>query len=391
MEISLTQQALLYLLNCAVNERIPEELPHDVDFEGLYKISKFHSVSAMVSYALDKGGYLSETYMSQDLIQKWAMARIHAMRKNLMYDAEREQILQWMEEQGCWYMPLKGVILKEMYPDVGMREMCDNDILFDKKFREQLKECMVKRGYKVSSYKVFIDDVYMKKPMYNFEFHTELFNDSMLPKWFDYYKNVIERLKKDADNMFGYHFNNEDFYIYMIAHGAKHYRESGTGIRFLADQNVYLRHKNDSMDWKYINEQLIKLEIEEFEKDSKELSKKIFDASVDLVEFLNFDKKECKMLSYLMNSGTYGTITNKVKNELSDINEEAEKINLWAKINYLFGRIFPGMEHMKKFEPFIYEHKWLIPFFWIYRIAIRAPFMKSKSILAEFRSVMKVK
>lgn len=44
-----------------------------------------------------------------------------------------------MEQRGIWYLPLKGIILKEFYPSVGMRQMSDNDILFDEAFAEQVR------------------------------------------------------------------------------------------------------------------------------------------------------------------------------------------------------------------------------------------------------------
>lgn len=391
MEISLTQQTFLYLLNCAVNERVSEKLPVEVDFEELYKLSRFHSVTAMVSYALDKGGYLKTEYMPQELIQKWASARIGAIRKNLMFDAEREAIFKHLEEIGCWYMPLKGVILKEMYPDVGMREMCDNDILFDGSFRVQLKKYMVNLGYKVESFKVFVDDAYIKKPIYNFEFHTNLFSDCRLPEWFDYYRDIKDCLLKDKDNGFGYHFGNEDFYIYMIAHAAKHYDENGIGIRFLADQSVYLKNTEMLMDWTYVRGELKKLGIDRFEEEVKLLSKKLLNSNGYMEEMYPLEENENRILSYLFQSGTYGTISNKVKKGMSSLRQNEERISFITKLKYLFRRLFPGKEHMREYEPFVYQHQWLIPFFWIYRILVRAPFMKSKKILVEFRSIINVK
>ena len=37
-------------------------------------------------------------------------------------------------------MTLKGRILKEMYPDFSMRQMADNDILFDVKYQSEIKK-----------------------------------------------------------------------------------------------------------------------------------------------------------------------------------------------------------------------------------------------------------
>lgn len=390
MEISLTQQALLYLLNCAVNERIPDELPHEVDFEGLYKISKFHSVSAMVSCALDKGGYLSEAYMSQELIQKWAMARIHAMRKNLMFDAERAQILQWMEDQGCWYMPLKGVILKEMYPDVGMREMSDNDILIDACFRKELKEYMVERGYEVKSYERYIHDTYMKKPFYNFEFHVELFDPytvSVLPS---YYEGIKKKLLKDEENRSGYHFSTEDYYIYVTTHTYKHFSEGGIGIRFFVDNYVYLSRNGKIMNWDYIAQETIKLGINEFEERARELSKKIFNEHISIENIVPENLKLKEMLDYILESGTYGTQTNSIQNRMIRIQNNEDNISIKTKLKFVLNRLFPGEVHADVRKLIENDKKWLIPFFWLYRF-FTALVINRKRILSEIRTLIKMK
>mgnify|MGYP002969688486 CR=1 FL=1 len=40
------------------------------------------------------------------------------------------------------YLPLKGIIMKDYYPSVGMRQMSDNDILFDKAYAKQIRDYM---------------------------------------------------------------------------------------------------------------------------------------------------------------------------------------------------------------------------------------------------------
>ncbi len=390
MEINVTEQILIYLLNCAANNKVPENLPEDTDYEELFKISRFHSVTAMVAYALDAGGYLSENYMPQVQIKEWAAARIGAMRKNILFDVERKEIFRFMEEQGCWYMPLKGVVLKEMYPDVGMRQMADNDILFNREFRVPLRDYMISRGYEVDGGGEYINDVYLKKPFFNFECHVDLFCKRSNPEWALYYEGVKDKLKKDENSQYGYRFSDEDFYIYLTAHACKHYRAGGTGIRSLADIYVYLSKKNDSMDWEYICRELKVLGIYEFEQDARVLTGKLFRHADSLSDQHILNEQEKKMLSYIMGSGTYGTVSNQMKNTISLLQSDETKITNWTKVKLCFQKIFPGLDYMKNCEPFFYQHKWLIPFFWVYRI-LRAPFRNRGRILAELRAIMNIK
>ena len=378
MEISLTQQALLYLLNCAVNDRVMEELPPEVDFEELYKLSKSHSVAAMVSYALDKGGYLKTECMTQELIQKWASARIGAIRKNLMFDAERKEIFRHLEEIGCWYMPLKGVVLKEMYPDVGMREMADNDILFDHNFRKSLKDYMVNRGYKVKIYGNYVHDLYMKQPFYNFEMHIALFSDGSRDNWFEYYKNIKKSLCKDNQNRFGYHFTDEDFYIYITAHTYKHYKGGGTGIRSFVDTYVYLKNRMDALDWEYITKETSHIGMEEFESESRKFVQRLFCEENTFLDMQPKREREAELLAYILGSGTYGTVINRVQNDISGI-MRVEKMSFSIKLIYCIQRMFPGMNYMRKQKPF----------FWIYRLFV-FPITHRKKIWAEIRTLVKL-
>lgn len=388
MKISLTQQTLLYLLNCAVNDRVSEKLPAEVDFEELYKLSKSHSVAAMVSYALDKGGYLKTEYMEQELIQKWVSARIGAIRKSLMFDAERKAIFRHLEEIGCWYMPLKGVVLKEMYPDVGMREMCDNDILFDESFRENLREYMLKRGYKAEIYGDYIHDLYISPPFYNFEMHVALFSDSSRNQWFEYYKNIKELICKDKENRFGYHFTDEDFYIYITAHTYKHYKGGGTGIRSFMDTYVYLKNKGNTLDWEYINKEISNIGMEEFASESRKLVQRLFREVNTVLDMQPKSEREAEMLAYILGAGTYGTLNNRVRNDIIDVVKE-EEIHVSTKVKFCILRMFPGIDYMRKYYPFFYKYKLLIPFLWIYRLLV-FPITHKKKIWAEIKALVKL-
>ena len=66
----------------------------------------------------------------------------------------------FMEQKGIWHLPLKGVILKEYYPSVGMRQMSDNDILFDYSFCNEVQAYMESEGYKAVSVGEGNHDIY---------------------------------------------------------------------------------------------------------------------------------------------------------------------------------------------------------------------------------------
>ena len=133
-----TSELLIYLMACSLQGTKPEEaLLASIDMEALLRLAKAHSVSAMVCMALEQTDAFHCAEKSIRL--KWLDAKNKAVRKNMLLDAERHQLEKEFAEYGIWYMPLKGSVLKDWYPKFGMREMADNDILFDASKRQKVK------------------------------------------------------------------------------------------------------------------------------------------------------------------------------------------------------------------------------------------------------------
>lgn len=360
-----TSELLIYLMACSLQGTEPEGAPlANIDLEALLRLAKAHSVSAMVCMALEQTDAFQHAAETTRL--KWLEAKNKAIRKNMLLDAERKAILHELEIQGIWYMPLKGSILKDWYPKPGMREMADNDILFDPSGREQVREIFQNRGYKTVSFGKLNHDEYEKPPIYNFEMHVSLFH-GMYKELTEQYENVKERLLPVNGTAYQFAFTPEDFYVFALAHAHKHYSHSGTGVRTLADIYVMERHLGDIMDRDEVEQKLTQLGIAEYEQHSRVLAEKLFSAVRPLAEIeLTEDEKE--MLLYYCDATTYGTVGNSVNNRLHELQENSEDITLWTKLKYCGVRLFPGREFCKLYYPFVYRHPWTLPFFWVWRI-----------------------
>lgn len=384
---------LLYLLGCGVNGKMPAKTyiktfqkVYDEDkMQLLYQFSKAHFVDALTGTVLKKAGV--------KLPSVWEQSIAKAIRKVILFDQERAEIFSFMEQQGIWYMPLKGVILKDFYPSVGMRQMSDNDILFDKSYAGQVRDHMVSRGYQVEAFGQGNHDVYEKKPVYNFEMHTSLYGAGHNPDWGNYYDGIKERLIP-AGNGFEYRFSDEDFYVYFMTHTYKHFEGSGTGIRSLLDQYVYLKRLEDTLDFDYIDRQCELLGIAGFEKENRALCRKVFRMDDALAEegadrFHDaFTTEERKLLCYYMTFGAYGTLERRIENRVKKYGNEAGGA---AKLRYVMRRIFPGMDTYQ-YYPFFYRHKWLLPVCWLYRL-LRAVFQRERreKILREADTVRRMR
>lgn len=372
LEINDSFYTFLYLLMCGVEGKPPSsELLREMNMEDVYQISVYHTLSAMTYMVLEKG----QDILEGEVFKNWKKEKDKAIRKNILLDRERERIFAFMEEQGIWHMPLKGIILKEMYPAFGMRQMADNDILYDSNFQKPLCIWMKEQGYKVISCGRGNHDVYEKKPVYNYEMHTALYGGEHNPVWMTYYENIKEKLIADKKKKYSFHFTDEDFYIYIITHIYKHFAGSGTGIRSLLDVYIYLQAKEEIMNWDYINEELKKVQVSDFEGKVRHLSQKVFSK-----ELQKLTKKEEELLKYFLYSGTYGTLENHVQHRLDQFETD--------KKGYIIKRLVPDEEFYKNYVPFVYQHKWSRPFFIIFRL-VRGLFRKDRRIMKEIKALKK--
>lgn len=370
-----TYSHLIYLCGCGVNGIKPDEQKvREMDLESLYKTARFHSLTAITAIALESAGV-------QD--REFRQAKEKAIRKNMLLDLEREKLCGYLEENKIWYMPLKGSILKDFYPKYGMRQMADNDILFDSHYRKTVKEYFESNHYEVVSYDKSNHDVYEKPPILNFEMHTSLFCEAHDEKWQAYYEDIKTRLEKDDDNSYGYHFSDEDFYIYITTHEYKHYSGNGTGLRSLLDCYVYLQKKSASLDWHYIEAECEKLGISGFEKQRRGLAVKTFAVSANS----EISETDRRMLAYYFSSGTYGTLEHAVKVRRK---KYADKTGKTSRLSYIMYRLFPNKEWYEACYPFYNRHPYFKPFFVIYRL-FRRVFFGKKAILSELRVVRKSK
>ena len=408
---------MIYLAAFGINSKCkPDEkcleryLTNEENRKELFRMSAKHFIDALTGMTLKQAGVVLPKY--------WEERMVKAVRKVILFDAERKKLCAWMDSEHIWYLPLKGIVLKEYYPSIGMRQMSDNDILFDAGAWERVEKHMLSEGYAAESVGKGNHDVYQKPPVYNFEMHRSLYGRGNDERWVEYYSDIKSSLLSDQPEVvcdavhgagenttanqtestnggnisYGYHMSDEDFYIYITSHAYKHYSGSGTGIRTLLDFYAYLNAKEESLDFDYIQTECRKLGISDFEKCNRRLCRKVF-SSQQIYDRVAFEQSlsadEMEMLKYYLSSGVYGTFERMVENRIEKQKKTDGRGKL-SKLTYYCHRVFPGMELYGNY-PLLVKHKFLIPAYWVYRL-VRLLFSKKRRnhILHEVKVVKKV-
>lgn len=387
----------LYLVQCGINSMVPDaERVSKMDLEKVYARSKSQSLEALTYMALEnlmKSDLRIQIPDKTQVLPKWKEAKDRAIAKNMMMDVAREQLFAFLEERGAWHMVLKGAVLCHMYPKYGMRQMADNDILFDPSFRQEVHDWFVEQGYKVESFQESNHDEYHKKPVYNFEMHTALFNESEQPQLARYYRTIKEKLIRRPGKVFEYYMTDEDFYLYIVAHEYKHYSGNGTGLRSLLDLYVCNKVKT-SMDYSYLEQELDQMGILEFGNGMRELANKVFNPeTMEKVHAGMLSEEEQVILKELVSSCTYKNTQKYWNRRIGTNPAKHDQITASVKLRYLIRRLFPDRVYMqmwcRRYAPYFVQHRWLMPAAPAWRM-IKRGIEKRKQIKEELDIVKKV-
>lgn len=308
--------------------------------------------------------YISNDFCPDVILEPY----IKSVFTSLVIDARQQKELQLIKDKfnefKITYMPIKGAVIKKMYPSSDMRMSSDIDILVKENDYPRIELIMEGLGFNLKNKSHAVHSVFIKNGVV-IEIHKKLFSNNMIKSNFynDIWGNAVNI------NKFEYQMSIDDTYIYLLMHIAKHMKKGGIGIKHFLDIFLYIRKYEKEMNWHYIKVILKKEELNIFENNVK-----------SLLQFWFCGKspnKTIKVLSdFVISGGSYGTLRNSYVSKLS--------VSQSSKIKFILNRLFPPREYMKRIYPEI-EGKKCIFYYWIKRIL--KSIMSMNKILDETKTI----
>jgi len=124
-------------------EEIKEKLNPDV-LNALFKLSDKHDMSHIVASALLKLKALS----NDEISQKFNKTLMLSVYRDSLKDFAITQVGEILEKEKISHIPLKGTVLRKLYPKPWMRTSCDIDVLVKEEDCERAIEALCKEGFK---------------------------------------------------------------------------------------------------------------------------------------------------------------------------------------------------------------------------------------------------
>ena len=350
-------QGILTLIKSAITgEKLP--LPQEFSLEDAMEQIKRHSLQAMAYQGAFLCGVSSPVMAS--LLQRYY---IGLMRSEAQM-AALKSLMDAFEEAGIDYMPVKGVILKPLYPKPELRSMGDADILIRLEQYDRIVPIMEALGYQFK--KETDHELVWISDRLNVELHKRLIPSYNLD-YAGYYGDGWQLAKQRKGCRF--EMGEEDTFVYLFSHYAKHYRDGGIGCRHVADLWLW-RRTHPHMDEAYIGQEMKKLGLEAFYGNTLRLLGMWFGdgPADDIVEF---------MTEYIFASGNFGMLENRVLSRgLKTMKQKQSLRGEWFR--QLMVGLFPGLVFMKKQYPVLEKCPWLLPLFWLVRVFDKLLFQRKK-------------
>lgn len=278
-----------------------------------------------------------------------------------------EMITKAFEKNGIDYLPMKGMIMKALYPSADLRCSSDIDVYVGSENAEKCRPIMESMGFENSSFgDLYPSDNYRIDKFSYIELHRKLINNKY--KWQNECNKITDRIVKKQGHE--YVMSDEDFYIFMICHIAKHVSFGGSGIRAVLDVWVYL-NKFKNLNWEHINSVLERCDLTDFHDNLIKLTRYWFenDAADEKIEALS---------KYIALSGWNG---NEEQFESARVNEIAgiETSRIRLKLKSYMDAMFMTREFMEDRYKILKKYPFLLPYFWGKR-AVNALIHKHETI-----------
>lgn len=325
-------------------------LPDDFDYENAFKLAKSHTVIPLLYYGIMN----SDIKINAELINIFFNYTCQSIAVAEKQKREFEILTKAFEENEIDFMPLKGSIIRSLYPKQEMRSMGDADILIKINQYSKIIPILEKIGLQYEQENKH--EICWKK----YPFYLELHKYLVSPEHKDYFKffgNGWQFSKLAEGFNHKYEMSDEDFFVFLFAHMTKHYRSSGVGIKHITDIWVYMNSKPD-LDIEYIKCELKKLNMNVFFENVLRMVDAWFNgADFDDITYLITEK--------IFASGAFGTTESANKSSaLKDIKSGEVKNTRTTRI---LRAVFLPYKNMCLLFPILTKIPVLLPFMWIYR------------------------
>ena len=348
--MDIVHQGVVTLLRSAVTgEKLP--LPEGFELESAETLIGKQGLLPLAY----QGAYRCGVDPKSEIMQRFQKKYFMQLMRSEQQMQKAGQIFKAFDENGIDYLPMKGCVLKKLYPQPEMRIMGDADILIRSEQYERIKPVMESLGFTEDVWSTY--DVHWISRELLAELHYRLFSDNH-EDLCGYFEDGWSKAVKTEGNR--YEFTPEDTFLYIFSHMTKHFRFCGIGARQIVDLYVY-RKAYPRMDEAKVEAVMAEMNLLKFYRNIKKLLEVWFEGAQPepVTELIG---------TYVLSGGSFGTVENEMlSRELVRVQNEGAAQS--SRGRSVWKMLFPPLSYLQLSYNVLYRHPWLQPAFWVIRWA----------------------
>lgn len=372
------QKQLVKILSLAIGRENSIDLSNEeINWKDIINEAESHSIKALIYSTVKNMGLLKE--VEGDILNQWKKETILTGVSQINHVNTVGYILSKFNKENIPVIVLKGLVVRDLYPNPEFRTMGDADILVHEKDLDKVRKLFNSLGYTEDNHGEGhgAHIVFSKAGFRHIEVHWTLINEQ-------YFKGTNEFEKSIWDNTMEINLKGvkalslglDDLALHLCVHMAVHIACGGFGLRQLCDLVLLVEKEGKNINWNTFMKNGRECGVEKFIVAIFICCNKLFHMEIPKEIVNNNIKIDHEFLDLLIQDifqdGVFG------KGDISrgfdpglayDKEEIGEENKQKAKIFKKFIRIiFPPVEKMSHRYSYAKNNKLFIPIAWIHHL-----------------------
>lgn len=368
-----TEKQFIDLLSDSIRNEVCKKKYDNVDWNELINLSRKHKIEGLIYSALNKSRLLEN--IDEDKVKDLKKEVFFTGVTQISNMSKLEKVFNEFSKENVPVIVLKGLVVREYYPQPEQRSMSDADIFVKAKDLNKSKKILIDLGYTEIDAEASHHIKYIKSgyPMIELHWHVmkrDGFSDELDLFEDDIWDRTIEVKVKGAKVLsLGY----EDLALHLCMHMAAHLAASGFGVRQIVDLVLLVEKKGHLIDWTLFINKAEEFGFKKFIIIMFKICNILF--SMDIPKEMavyKIDDEEMfeSLISTIFDGGVYGKkdMASNFANQVAFNYKGKDSNATIGAIRRYFRFIFPSIETMSDKYSYARKIRILTPIAWIHHL-----------------------
>lgn len=368
-----TEKQFIDLLSNSIRNEVCKKKYDNVDWNELMNLSRKHKIEGLIYSALNKSRLLEN--IDEDKVNELKKEVFFTGVTQISNMSKLEKVFNEFSKENVPVIVLKGLVVREYYPQPEQRSMSDADIFVKAKDLNKSKKILIDLGYTEVDAEASHHIKYIKSgyPMIELHWHVmkrDGFSDELDLFEDDIWDRTIEVKVKGAKVLsLGY----EDLALHLCMHMAAHLAASGFGVRQIADLVLLVEKKGHLIDWTLFINKAEEFGFKKFIIIMFNICNILFNMDIPKeMAVYKIDDEEMfeSLISTIFDGGVYGKkdMASNFANQVAFNYKGKDSNATIGAIRRYFRFIFPSIETMSDKYSYARKIRILTPIAWIHHL-----------------------